>query len=81
VLVTALDVTEPATISKSIEMGITRFGRIDAVINNAGFGLFGVFEATSDIQPLIQARRETSEDQYIALMRAQFLAKPGSIQP
>jgi NAD(P)-dependent dehydrogenase (short-subunit alcohol dehydrogenase family) len=46
VLVTALDVTEPATISKSIEMGIARFGRIDAVVNNAGFGLFGVFEAT-----------------------------------
>jgi NAD(P)-dependent dehydrogenase (short-subunit alcohol dehydrogenase family) len=46
VLVTALDVTEPATISKSVEMGITQFGRVDAVINNAGFGLFGVFEAT-----------------------------------
>src|SRR6266404_1853249 len=46
VLVTASDVTEPATISKSIEAGVTRFGRVDAVINNAGFGLFGVFEAT-----------------------------------
>jgi NAD(P)-dependent dehydrogenase (short-subunit alcohol dehydrogenase family) len=47
ILVAKLDVTDRATISKSIEAGITRFGRIDAVINNAGFGLFGLFEATS----------------------------------
>ncbi len=46
ILVTKLEVTDCATISKSIETGITRFGRIDAAINNAGFGLFGLFEAT-----------------------------------
>jgi len=45
-LVTKLDVTDRASISNSIELGIARFGRIDAVINNAGFGLFGLFEAT-----------------------------------
>ena len=45
-LLTRLDVTDCASISKSIKAGIARFGRIDAVINNAGFGLFGLFEAT-----------------------------------
>ena len=28
----------------SIDTGIARFGKIDALVNNAGFGLFGVFE-------------------------------------
>jgi NAD(P)-dependent dehydrogenase (short-subunit alcohol dehydrogenase family) len=46
ILVTKLDVTDTATISKAVETGIARFGRIDAVINNAGFGLFGLFETT-----------------------------------
>jgi NAD(P)-dependent dehydrogenase (short-subunit alcohol dehydrogenase family) len=46
VLVTKLDVTDDATISNSIAAGIARFGSIDAVINNAGFGLFGLFEGT-----------------------------------
>ncbi len=47
VLVTRLDVQDRASIAKAIEAGLTRFGSIDALINNAGFGLFGVFEATS----------------------------------
>jgi NAD(P)-dependent dehydrogenase (short-subunit alcohol dehydrogenase family) len=46
-LVTRLDVQDRASITEAIESGITRFGKIDALINNAGFGLFGVFEATS----------------------------------
>ncbi|KAB0664067.1 SDR family oxidoreductase [Oryzomonas japonica] len=46
VLVTRLDVRDPATIASAIEAGIARFGRIDALVNNAGFGLFGLFEAT-----------------------------------
>jgi NAD(P)-dependent dehydrogenase (short-subunit alcohol dehydrogenase family) len=46
VLVTRLDVQDRASIAAAIEAGISRFGRIDALVNNAGFGLFGLFEAT-----------------------------------
>lgn len=47
VLVVRLDVQDAASIASAVEAGIARFGRIDALVNNAGFGLFGVFEATS----------------------------------
>jgi NAD(P)-dependent dehydrogenase (short-subunit alcohol dehydrogenase family) len=44
VLVTRLDVQDPSSIEQAIGEGIARFGRIDALVNNAGFSLFGVFE-------------------------------------
>jgi NAD(P)-dependent dehydrogenase (short-subunit alcohol dehydrogenase family) len=47
VLVTRLDVQDRESIQRGIEAGIARFGKIDALINNAGFGLFGVFESIS----------------------------------
>ena len=47
VLVTRLDVEDRESIQRAIEAGVARFGKIDALINNAGFGLFGVFEAIS----------------------------------
>lgn len=46
VFVTRLDVQNPTSIAVAVDVGIARFGRIDAVVNNAGFGLFGLFEAT-----------------------------------
>jgi NAD(P)-dependent dehydrogenase (short-subunit alcohol dehydrogenase family) len=46
VLVTRLDVQDCGSIAAAIGEGIARFGRIDALVNNAGFGLFGLFEAT-----------------------------------
>jgi NAD(P)-dependent dehydrogenase (short-subunit alcohol dehydrogenase family) len=45
-LVERLDVQLPATIASAVAAGIARFGRIDALVNNAGFGLFGLFEGT-----------------------------------
>jgi len=46
VLVTRLDVQDPETIASAIAAGIAHFGQIDALVNNAGFGLFGLFEGT-----------------------------------
>jgi NAD(P)-dependent dehydrogenase (short-subunit alcohol dehydrogenase family) len=47
VLVTRLDVQDRNSIEQALEAGIGRFDRIDALINNAGFSLLGVFEAIS----------------------------------
>ncbi|MFD9060197.1 oxidoreductase [Kitasatospora purpeofusca] len=42
------DVTEPAQLAVAVEAGLARFGRIDVVVNNAGYGLVGAVEETSD---------------------------------
>ncbi|MDR0227923.1 MAG: SDR family oxidoreductase, partial [Flavobacteriaceae bacterium] len=47
ILVTALEVTKPETIKAAIEKGIERFGHIDALLNNAGYGQQGLFEAVT----------------------------------
>jgi len=48
--VTRLDVQDRASIDAAVAAGIERFGAIDAVINNAGFGVHGVFEEATDAQ-------------------------------
>ena len=45
-LVTHLDVTDSDSITRAIESGIEKFGRIDAIVNNAGIGLMSAMEAT-----------------------------------
>ena len=45
VLVTRLDVQDHHSIDEAIGAGLAHFGRIDALINNAGYGQYGLFEA------------------------------------
>jgi NAD(P)-dependent dehydrogenase (short-subunit alcohol dehydrogenase family) len=48
VLALRLDVTRGDDIAAAIAAAHTRFGAIDVVVNNAGFGLVGAVEETSD---------------------------------
>lgn len=67
-LVTPLDVTNPASITDAIAKGIARFGGIDVMVNNAGIGLFGAAEATPD--ELIRQVFETNTFGVMATARA-----------
>ncbi len=54
VLVTRLDVTDEASIAQAVEQGIARFGNIDVLLNNAGYGAYGPLEAF----PMDRIRRQ-----------------------
>lgn len=63
-----LDVTEPSSIDAAIEKTLDRFGRLDAVVNNAGYGLVGPFEASEPEQ--VRQQFETNVFGLMAVTRA-----------
>lgn len=54
VLVTRLDVTDEASIESAVSAGIEKFGQIDVLLNNAGYGAYGPLEAF----PMENVRRQ-----------------------
>ncbi|NUP22199.1 MAG: SDR family NAD(P)-dependent oxidoreductase [Streptomyces sp.] len=47
-LAVTADVTSQEQLQAAVEAGLTEFGRIDVVVNNAGYGLVGAIEEVSD---------------------------------
>lgn len=63
-----LDVTEPGDGDAAVAAAITRFGRIDVLINNAGYGIVGAVEETPEAE--LRAQMETNFFGAVAVTRA-----------
>ena len=68
ILVHKLDVTVPGDAEQAVTAAVRRFGRIDVVINNAGYGIIGAVEETPDAE--FRAQMETNFFGALAVIRA-----------
>jgi NAD(P)-dependent dehydrogenase (short-subunit alcohol dehydrogenase family) len=68
ILPLALDVTSNAQITKAVADAIAYFGRLDVVVNNAGFGITGAVEGYTEEQ--VRSQLETNLYAPIAITRA-----------
>jgi NAD(P)-dependent dehydrogenase (short-subunit alcohol dehydrogenase family) len=64
----ALDVTDKVQIRQAVNKTISHFGRIDVLVNNAGFGITGAAEAFTDEQ--VRSQLETNLYGPIEITRA-----------
>ena len=68
ILIHKLDVTVPGDAEQAVTAAVRRFGRIDVVINNAGYGIIGAVEETPDAE--FRAQMETNFFGALAVTRA-----------
>lgn len=64
----ALDVTDQKSVDAAAAQAAERFGQIDVLINNAGYGLFGPFETAT--QEVIERQFQTNVFGVFAVTRA-----------
>src|SRR5690606_22661131 len=62
------DLTDTEALRREVDAAFSAFGRIDTVVSNAGYGLFGAAEELSDAQ--IERQVATNLTASIQLVRA-----------
>lgn len=68
ILTLPLDVTQSSDIQVAVNQAIATFGRIDVLVNNAGYGVFGAVEEVSDAD--VKRQFETNVYGSLAVTRA-----------
>ena len=72
-----LDVTDGDEVRRSVREAFVSLGRIDVVVNNAGYGLFGAAEETSDAQIVHQIETNLLGSMYVTRAAIAYLRRQG----
>ena len=67
-LVVTMDVTNEAQVKAAVAEGLLRFGKIDVIINNAGYGIVTAIEEATDAE--VKAQYETNVFGLLKIVRA-----------
>jgi NAD(P)-dependent dehydrogenase (short-subunit alcohol dehydrogenase family) len=78
VLPIELDVTDKGAVDAAVEQAHEHFGRLDVVINNAGYGLFGTIEEVSEEQARAQIETNLFGALWVTKAALPYLREQGS---
>jgi len=73
-----LDVTDKAAAAAAIAFAHERFGRLDVVVNNAGYGLFGTIEEVSESEARAQLETNLFGALWVTQAALPFMRAQGS---
>jgi NAD(P)-dependent dehydrogenase (short-subunit alcohol dehydrogenase family) len=72
-----LDVTDRRAVFETLKVAHAHFGRLDVILNNAGFGLFGTIEETTEAQARAQMETNLFGSLWVTQAALPFLRQQG----
>jgi len=78
VLALELDVNDKGAVDSAVQRAHDRFGRLDVVVNNAGYGLFGTIEEVSEEQARAQIETNLFGALWVTKAAIPYLREQGS---